>query len=124
MVVAHEVYGHGARLREIHTPNIRYHFSAPIPYGGGGASTEFGGEMLVTRANVLGIDTAGIEAQNVLAEEIGRQALARGTMHHREAWQYFESRLDGLRYIRSVSERSAHQPLSAGRLQVGRLRAR
>ena len=106
MVVGHEVFGHGARLREIGAGDIRYRFDAPIPYGGGGASTEFEGDVLVTRADVIGIDTGGIEAQNVLANRIGRQALAAGALHYREAWLYLESRLDGLRYIRSVSPRS------------------
>jgi len=106
MVVGHEVFGHGARLREIGAGDIRYRFDAPIPYGGGGASTEFEGDVLVTRADVIGIDTGGIEAQNVLADRIGRQALAAGALHYREAWLYLESRLDGLRYIRSVSPRS------------------
>jgi hypothetical protein len=103
MVVAHEMAGHGARLREIGAASIEYGFDAPIPYGDGGAFTEFRGIVAVTRADVLGIDTAGIEAQNVLADTIGRQALGAGALHHREAWQYLESRLDGLRYIRSVT---------------------
>ena len=106
MVVGHEVFGHGARLREIGAGDIRYRFDAPIPYGGGGAVTEFEGDVLVTRADVIGIDTAGIEAQNVLADRIARQALGTGALHYRAAWLYLESRLDGLRYIRSVSPRS------------------
>ena len=112
MVVAHEVYGHGSRLREIGARHIHYGFDPPIPYGGGGAVTEFSGELLVTRADVLAIDTAGIEAQSVLADRIGRVALARGTMSYREAWLYFESLVDGVRYIRSVSPRSpeGHDP--------------
>jgi hypothetical protein len=106
MVVAHEVFGHGSRLREIDAPGISYSFDAPIPYGAGGAVTEFQGAVEVTRADALGIDTAGIEAQNVLADHIGSQALAADGIHYREAWLYLESRLDGLRYIRSVSPRS------------------
>jgi len=103
MVFAHEVYGHGARLREIGAGGIRYGFDAPLPYGPGGAVTEFEGDLLVTRADILAVDTAGIEAQNVLADVIDRQALVRGSLPHREGWLYLQSRLDGLRYIRSVS---------------------
>jgi hypothetical protein len=106
MVVGHEVFGHGARLREIGAGHIKYGFDAPIPYGHGGAVTEFNGDLFVTRADVLGVDTGGIEAQNALADHIGRQALAAGALPYREAWLYLESRLDGLRYIRSVSPRS------------------
>lgn len=61
----------------------------------------------MTRADALAIDTGGIEAQNVLADHIGREAVASRALHYREAWLYLESRLDGLRYIRSVSPRSS-----------------
>ena len=106
MVVGHEVFGHGARLREIGARNIRYGFDTPIPYGHGGAVTSFAGDLLLTRADALGIDAAGIEAQNVLADHIARQALRARALPYRDAWLYIESRLDGLRYIRSVSPRS------------------
>src|SRR4051812_31239094 len=107
MVVGHEIFGHGSRLREIGARGVHYSFDAPIPYGAGGAVTEFSGDLLVTRADALAIDTAGIEAQNVLADHIGREAVTSRALHYREAWLYLESRLDGLRYIRSVSPRSA-----------------
>jgi len=107
MVVGHEVFGHGARLREIGAEPIGYQFDAPIPYGPGGAATSFSGDLTVTRADALGIDTAGIEAQNVLADHITGQALEAGWLPYRGAWLYLESRLDGLRYIRSVSPHSS-----------------
>jgi len=107
MVVGHEVFGHGSRLREIEAHGISYSFDVPIPYGPGGAVTEFRGNVDVTRADALAIDTGGIEAQNVLADHIASQALTAGAIHYREAWLYLESRLDGLRYIRSVSPRSS-----------------
>ncbi len=106
-VVGHEVFGHGARLREIGAEPITYGFDAPIPYGPGGAVTSFSGDVTLTRADVLGIDTAGIEAQNVLADHIGGQALGAGFLPYRGAWLYLESRLAGLRYIRSVSPQSS-----------------
>jgi hypothetical protein len=106
MVVGHEVFGHGARLREIDAHGIGYRFDLPIPYGRGGASTDFDADVSATRADVLAIDTGGIEAQNVLAALIGREAVAHGALDYREAWQYLESRIDGLRYIRSVSPSS------------------
>jgi hypothetical protein len=107
MVVGHEIFGHGARLREIGARHVAYSFSAPIPYGGGGAVTSFSGGVLATRGDALAVDSGGIEAQNTLADHIERQALLAGRLHHREAWMYLESRLDGLRYIRSVSPRSS-----------------
>jgi hypothetical protein len=66
----------------------------------------FDGTVSATRADVLGVDTAGIEAQNVLADAIGRQALLGGRLSYREAWLYLQSRIAGLLYIRGVSPRS------------------
>lgn len=108
MVVAHEVFGHGARLREIGASDVTYSFDAPPPYGGGGGSTMFDENVLIvaTRADVLGIDAAGIEAQNVLADTIGRQAVAGGALSYRDAWLYFQSRVAGLQYIQSVTPQS------------------
>jgi hypothetical protein len=107
MVVGHEVFGHGARLREVGAAPISYRFDAPIPYGAGGAETSFNGEVSATRADALGIDSAGIEAQNVLADHIGRQAISNGYLPYREAWLYLQSRIAGLGYIQSVSPQSA-----------------
>jgi hypothetical protein len=108
MVVAHEVFGHGARLREIGASHVTYTFDAPPPYGGGGGSTMFDESVLIfaTRADVLGIDTSGIEAQNVLADSIGRQAVAGGAWSYRDGWLYFQSRVAGLQYILSVTPQS------------------
>jgi len=107
MVVGHEVFGHGARLREIGATSVDYSFDVPIPYGPGGAVTSFNGNVEATRADALAVDTGGIEAQNVLADHIARDAIATGAIGYRASWLYLESRLDGLRYIRSVSPRSA-----------------
>src|SRR5260221_13714025 len=52
------------------------------------------------------MDRAGIEGEIVLAEAIAGPALAGGALPYRDGWLYLESRLDGLRYIRSVSPRS------------------
>jgi hypothetical protein len=108
MVTAHEVFGHGARLREIGASGIGYDFQAPPPYGDGSASTSFDENSLRTasRAERLAIDTAGIEAQNLLADDIAAESLARGSLSYRSAWLYAESRIAGLLYIRSVSPQS------------------
>src|SRR5262249_61250179 len=107
MVVGHEIFGHGARLREIGATSVDYSFDAPIPYGPGGAVTSCNGNVAATRADVLAVDTGGIEAQNVLADHIARDALATGAIGYRASWLYLASRLDGLPYIRSASARAA-----------------
>jgi len=108
MVAAHEVFGHGARLRELDATGIGYEFRAPPPYGDGSAATSFDDDLLRTasRADRLAIDAAGIEAQNLLADDIAAESLARGSLSYRSAWLYAESRIAGLLYIRSVSPQS------------------
>lgn len=107
MVVAHEVFGHGSRLRELGNGRIRYGFDAPIPYGEGGAVTNFNGELPATPLALLTIETSGIEAQHAVADAITRRAFARGRIHYREAWLYFESRLTAMTYILTASAHSA-----------------
>ena len=107
MVVAHEVFGHGARFRELGDGRIRYGFDAPPPYGDGEAFTSFFGEFPASPLANLNVSAAGIEAQHVLADAIADRAVSRGRMHYREAWLYFESRLTGMTYILSASPHSS-----------------
>ena len=107
MVAAHEVFGHGARFRELGNGRIRYGFDAPIPYGSGNASTRFDGEFPVSPLGLLNVSASGIEAQHALADAITERAVARGRIHYREAWLYFESRITGMTYILTASPHSA-----------------
>jgi hypothetical protein len=107
MVVAHEVFGHGARFRELGDGRIGYGFEAPIPYGSGDAFTSFRGEFPVSPLGMLNVSASGIEAQHVLADAITSKAVERGLIHYREAWLYFESRITGMTYILTASPRSA-----------------
>jgi hypothetical protein len=107
LVVAHEVFGHGARFRELGDGRIRYGFDAPIPYGSGDAFTQFNGRFPVSPLADLNVSAAGIEAQHSLADAVAERAVARGRIHYREAWLYFESRMAGMSYILSASPISA-----------------
>lgn len=107
LVVAHEVFGHGARFRELGDGRLRYGFDAPIPYGSGDAVTKFSGRFPVSPLADLNVSAAGIEAQHSLADGIAERAVARGRLHYREAWLYFESRMAGMSYILSASPVSA-----------------
>jgi hypothetical protein len=103
MVVAHEVFGHGARFREMGDGRIGYGFDAPIPYGSGEAFTSFNGRFPSSPFAHLGVSASGIEAQHSLADAIAERAVERGRLHYREAWLYFESRVTGMTYILSAS---------------------
>jgi hypothetical protein len=92
LVVQHEFFGHGARLRELGAGHIGYGFDAPIPYGPGGGVTRFDGEIPDSPLAILAIESSGIEAQHSLADALAARALARGRFQYREAWHYFETR--------------------------------
>lgn len=104
--LGHEVFGHGARLRELGVGRINYSFDGPLPYGAGGAATSFSGEFPATPLASLAVEMAGIEAQNTTADAIAEAALARGRIHYREAWLYFESRYSAMTYMLSATVRS------------------
>ena len=107
MVVAHEVFGHGARFRELGDGRIGYGFDPPIPYGSGDAFTRFNGRFPISPLAHLSASSSGIEAQHSLADAITDHAVARGRIHYREAWLYFESRLTGMTYILTASPNSS-----------------
>ena len=106
MVVAHEVSGHGARFRELGDGRLRYGFDAPIPYGSGDAFTRFNGRFPVSPLADLTVSASGMEAQHSLADAIAERAVARGRLHYREAWLYFESRMAAVSYTLSASPTS------------------
>jgi hypothetical protein len=107
LVVAHEVFGHGARFRELGDGRIRYGFDAPIPYGSGNAFTRFDGRFPISPLANLNVSAAGIEAQHAIADAITERAVARGRIHYREAWLYFESRMAAVDYILSAAPSSS-----------------
>jgi len=104
LVVQHEVFGHGARLRELGVGHIGYGFDGPIPYGHGGGVTRFDGEIPNSPLAILAIESSGIEAQHSLADALATRAMARGRFHYREAWLYFESRYIAATYILDATE--------------------
>ncbi len=85
LVVAHEVFGHGARFRELGDGHLRYGFDAPIPYGSGNAFTKFNGAFPISPLADMNVSAAGMEAQHSLADAIAERAVARGRIHYREA---------------------------------------
>jgi hypothetical protein len=107
MVVAHEVFGHGTRFRELGRGRIGYGFDPPIPYGEGEAFTSFRGEFPTSPLAMLSVSASGIEAQHVLSDAIADRSVSRGRLHYREAWLYFESRLTAITYIQSASPTSS-----------------
>jgi hypothetical protein len=78
MVANHEIFGHGARLRERFDASISYHIDAPFPLGHGGGSTSFGLDREPTTAEWLAVSAAGMEVNAVSAGLIAH----RGRLSH------------------------------------------
>jgi hypothetical protein len=98
-VANHEVFGHGARLRERFDGPITYTVGAPPPYGGGGGSTSFEFDREPTTEELLAITVGGMEANNVGASRVAVRAIRQGEATYRDMLRYLLGRLDAVGYI-------------------------
>jgi hypothetical protein len=98
-VANHEVFGHGARLRERFDGHIGYTIGVPPPYGGGGGSTSFEFDREPTVEEVLAITVGGMEANTVGASRVALRAIRQGEATYRDMLRYLLGRLDAVGYI-------------------------
>jgi hypothetical protein len=100
MVVQHEVFGHGYRVRSIPGTAInKYTFNVPPPYGPGGAATQFYQSLEHTTAfERLAIDTGGVEATAIYANRLRMQWLKKGQINPRQSSLYYFAQHDLTRY--------------------------
>lgn len=103
-VANHEVFGHGARLRERFSGPIRYSLGVPPPYGSGGGSTSFEFDREPTVEELLAITVGGMEANNVAAGRVGLRAIRQGETTYRDMLRYLLGRLDSVGYIVSTDD--------------------
>lgn len=109
LVLDHEVFGHGARLRERFKGPIEYTFSLPQPYGRGGAATTYVFDREPTPWEQLAISSAGMESTTVVASIVAERAFVNGSMQPRDALRYLEFEFDAPRYIASTG-REGREP--------------
>jgi hypothetical protein len=103
-VANHEVFGHGARLRERFDGSISYGIPAPSPYGPGGGVTRFRFDREPSVHELLAVTVAGMEADAVAARVIADRAFDTRRMSHREALRYLVTELDALDYILNTGD--------------------
>ncbi|PYR79066.1 MAG: hypothetical protein DMF87_12180 [Acidobacteria bacterium] len=104
LVFDHEVFGHGARLRERFNGPIEYGFHLPWPYGGGGAETAYVFDREPTPYERLAVSAGGMEATGVVAAIVANHAFADGRIRSRDALRYFTFEIDTLRYIATTGK--------------------
>ena len=111
LVFNHEVFGHGARLRERFHGPIEYDIELPAPYGGGAGATSFVLNREPTPYELLAVSAGGMESTSVVASIVAERAFVDGRMHPRDALRYLIFEFDTQTYIASTNtdgEESGH----------------
>ena len=104
LVVNHEVFGHGGRVRELIGGYLKYHIDVPRPYGPGGGVTYYELPSDVTVHEIQAITVGGMEVNGVSASLIARRAVAARRISPRSALRYLLFALDGFDYIQNTSD--------------------
>lgn len=103
MVTQHEVFGHGFRVRSMHSDGAnvkKYTFGVPPPYGSGGGATYFTLKPEKTTPFELNaITTGGVEATSILAIRLKLQWLQKGFINAVQTSLYQYSQQDLTTYI-------------------------
>ncbi len=106
MVVQHEVFGHGYRVRDLQTHSLAvvngYEFNWPPPYGPGGAATGYSVSEKFTTTEDTAVSSAGVEATAILALITKLKWISSGTIDPRELFLYFFSEQDLTLYVSSL----------------------
>ncbi len=117
MVVQHEVFGHGYRIRDLGKSRAKvlgYQFDAPPPYGSGGGATVYAMTERFTTTEETAVSQGGIEATAVLANEAKWTWLDNRILDARQGCLYLLSQHDiafyigSLKVVRTGGETSGH----------------
>jgi hypothetical protein len=98
----HEVFGHGARFREMGYNSNSFHLGLFFPYGSGHGFANHGGWTpgnIITLQESLTATFGGNEGNLVLANNLGNQMLLDRSIHYRQAVLYLISQNNLISYI-------------------------
>jgi hypothetical protein len=141
VVVEHEIFGHGYRIRDINHGKIKvkgYGFNTPPPYGPGGAVTIYDVNEKLTTTDESAVAMAGVESTAILAWIAKLKWLESGKIDPRQVALYLLGQYDLILYIGSLDAlddhemdghdikayvESVNQTYTANRLKGGRLRS-
>ncbi len=107
IVVQHEVFGHGYRVRDIGS-NIakvkKYEIDVPFPYGDGGGTTIYNFNSDLTSFGETSISAAGVEATAVLANRLKMKWMSDLKLDPRKLFLYLEGQQDLTSYVYSMDD--------------------
>jgi hypothetical protein len=112
MLVQHEVFGHGYRIRSLGSGLASvdgYRLGTPPPYGPGGGSTSYRFSSKLTSTEEIAISIAGVEATAILANLTKFKWLIRRTIDAKQSVLYLLSQQDLSDYIASMKTVRSHQ---------------
>jgi len=107
MVVQHEVFGHGYRIRDIGSNRVKvegYQIDMPPPYGQGGGVTRYSFNTDLTSFQEIAISIAGVEASTILANRLKMKWMESLILDTKKASLYLQSYLDLTNYILSMED--------------------
>jgi len=104
LVVNHELFGHGARVRERFDGPVGYRIGVPSPYGRGGGSTSFVFDRRPSAHELLAVHAGGMEADAVAAALLVDRAFLKQRMRPRDAVRYLAFELDTLSYVLTTDD--------------------
>jgi hypothetical protein len=111
MVVQHEVFGHGYRIRDLSSRGLAevgsYSFQAPPPYGPGGAATYFSVSDDFTTSEASAVSSGGVEGTAILALLTKLKWLSCRRIDPRQAVLYLLSEQDLTLYISTLKSKDA-----------------
>lgn len=109
MVVQHEVFGHGYRIRDIGRSRVivnKYRFGVPPPYGHGGGATSYSFNEDLTTTDETAISMGGVESTAILALLTKFKWIESGRIDPRQSVLYLFSQHDLNMYIGSLKSLS------------------
>ena len=99
VLIQHEVFGHGSRMREFEYSNIKYTFNHIFPFNFGGTA---GGRSSFPNSPTqrILVSSGGVEGDLILSEKLEESVLITEKLHYRQSSLFLVSRNNLLRYSR------------------------
>jgi len=103
-VVQHEVFGHGARVRELDFRTEQYYIGVLPPYGSGGGFIRYDDQGDASTLESNAVTTGGVTSMQLLASGLRDRGFLRGRLHYRETGLYLGAFHNFTEYVLSTEE--------------------